>query len=56
MLEKLNIEETKKSLNNENPKPIIDSIDRADDLKNEDIEEIREQMDILINLKKRDTN
>lgn len=46
-----------KSIENEtiNPKlkPIIDSLDRAGDLQDEDIEEIGKQVEFLINLKRK---
>ena len=44
--------------NTTNPrfKPIIDSLDRAGDLKDEDINEISAQVEFLINLKKKKKN
>ena len=44
--------------NTTNPrfKPIIDSLDRAGDLKDEDINEISAQLEFLINLKKKKKN
>ncbi|WP_143318621.1 hypothetical protein [Clostridium sp. HBUAS56017] len=46
---------TLEKLNNINPRirPIIDSLDKASDLKDEDINEITEQVEFLINLKRK---